>query len=71
MRNITGSWMQGNYRNDYTSGSVYQTGAQGGPCAHKSDSRLLAYLDTSRQVPIANEIRPVNMAVSILIKAYD
>nr|DAR40652.1 MAG TPA: short tail fiber protein [Caudoviricetes sp.] len=28
-------------------------------------------LDASRQVPTASENRPVNMAVNILIKAYD
>ena len=69
IRNITGRFVQGNYRGDFTQGAFYQTGQQGGPSAHKDDWRLLGFFDAGRMVPTANENRPVNKAVYWLIKA--
>ena len=70
--NITGRFVQGNYRNDYTSGAFYQTGEMGGPCAHMSDSRFLGFFDASRCSPIygkSNTVQPPSVTVRYLIKA--
>ena len=70
--NITGRFVQGNYRNDYTSGAFYQTGEMGGPCAHMSDSRFLGFFDASRCSPVygkSNTVQPPSVTVRYLIKA--
>lgn len=47
--NITGRLVQGiQSSRDYTQGAFYQPGDSGGPCAHKGDSRMLAYFNASR-----------------------
>lgn len=70
--NITGRFMQGNYANNYTEGAFYQTGAMGGPCAHKGDNRYLGYFDASRSSAVygaSTTVQPPAVVLNFLIKA--
>lgn len=67
MRNITGEFIQASYANGVYKGVFKGTGRFGGECAHKGDTREIASFDASRQVPTANENRPVNEAVCFFI----
>ena len=55
----------------YDGSLFYAGGSPGQNLRTGSNEGNRIYFDPSRLVPTANENRPVNMAVNILIKAYD
>ncbi len=70
-RQITGSVYGVDYGSHYAltySGILYQKPEYTTGCGHEDANNSKTYLDNGRMVPIANEIRPANMAVRYLIR---
>ena len=75
IRNFTGRFGGGYWgrsgHGEFGEGILYVSGYYSNGAGDHSNNGLIMGLDASRQVPTASENRPVNMAVNILIKAYD